>query len=435
MTLPRGWRARKTAIATAIVAALMVSSADAATFTVGNATDDPGDCSAPATCSLRQAIVDANAAAGDDVIEFALPAPSVISLANGPLEPDSTDELAISGPGAESLTVRATPASPTPVFVIDGPTSLSGFTIRDGVGAPFLGGGIQAPADVALDRMVLAANTVDAGGGGSGAAIVSYGVLEIRNSLLHGNRVTNANTAESAGAIVNLGFASIVNSTLTDNHVEGSETDVAGAIINLGLAIVNNTTITGNSGQNGTGGIFGVEPDVPREHDPRGEHGRRVGRLRRRRRLAGLQPHRYAGRLLLLAVDGRSGRAPRDDQPAAARPREQRRADADARPDARQPGARRRQSRRAKRRDAARPAGPGPLRDDRPARHGATGRRRLRHRRLRAHPATAAAAPAPATATGGTTAPACASRAAAAPATANLRGPGDRPLQVLRRDG
>src|SRR5262245_5573245 len=69
------------------------------TFTVMN-TNDSG------TGSLRQAILDANAAAGPDVINFdptAFSTPQTIRLLSS--LPDITDDLTINGPTAAGLTI------------------------------------------------------------------------------------------------------------------------------------------------------------------------------------------------------------------------------------------------------------------------------------------------------------------------------------------
>src|SRR6516164_155589 len=69
------------------------------TFTVTN-TGDSGDG------SLRQAILDANAAAGADVINFdaaAFSTPSTIRLLSS--LPDVTDDLTVNGPAAARLTI------------------------------------------------------------------------------------------------------------------------------------------------------------------------------------------------------------------------------------------------------------------------------------------------------------------------------------------
>ena len=236
-------------------------SAHAATFTVDRTTDDTGPCPAPATCSLRQAIESANATAGTDVIEFALPPASVISLTDGPLEvlPDEgTDALAIRGPGAALLTVRPDPlAPPAPIFSlppVGRGVTLSGFTIAGGVGVPATGAAINSGAKLVLDRMRISDNTVDAEDFGAGGGIVVGGDTTIRSSTFDANTVTNSGFAQSGGAIVNFGRLHVVNSTFSGNHVTGA--GPAGAIWNTEELSVVGTTISGNSVVAGGGGIL-----------------------------------------------------------------------------------------------------------------------------------------------------------------------------------
>lgn len=83
--------------------------AQAAALTV----TDPGDAGAG---TLRQAILDANAAAGPDVISFALPGVAPFAIALATALPDITDSVTITGPGRANLTID----SPATVFAIVG---------------------------------------------------------------------------------------------------------------------------------------------------------------------------------------------------------------------------------------------------------------------------------------------------------------------------
>jgi LPXTG-motif cell wall-anchored protein len=78
--------------------ALTAAPAHAATFTVTNTASSGAG-------SFAQAITDANTAAGPDVIEFALPDPTVIDLTID--LPDVTGVVSIEGPGSAALTVDA----------------------------------------------------------------------------------------------------------------------------------------------------------------------------------------------------------------------------------------------------------------------------------------------------------------------------------------
>src|SRR5947209_5196210 len=90
----------QTAVATGAVtlglAALAAPSAAAATFTVTNLNDSGAG-------SLRQAVLDANGAAGADVITFQSGLSGTITLATGELS--LYDSVDIQGPGAAAITI------------------------------------------------------------------------------------------------------------------------------------------------------------------------------------------------------------------------------------------------------------------------------------------------------------------------------------------
>lgn len=95
-TTTRARRTIRTALVAGVVTALLApaSPARAATFTVTNNNDTgPG--------SLRQAVADANAAAGPDTIDFAVT--GTITL--GSSLPPVTQALTITGPGSANLTI------------------------------------------------------------------------------------------------------------------------------------------------------------------------------------------------------------------------------------------------------------------------------------------------------------------------------------------
>lgn len=102
-----------------------------------------------AQCTLRAALRVTNLTAGDDTITFNIPATDpgcdattgkcVINLTQA--LPDIVDGVAISGPGADKLTVRRNAGTEFPVFKVlaAGTVSFSGLTISNGAG-----GGISA---------------------------------------------------------------------------------------------------------------------------------------------------------------------------------------------------------------------------------------------------------------------------------------------------
>ena len=234
-----------------------------------------------AGCSLRGAIGTANSHAGEDGIEFNLPAGSVINL-TGAL-PDIIESVSITGPGADKLTVRHDTGGSYRIFTVttSGTVTFSGLTISNGEFFSGSGGGIQnaSTGTVNVINCMLNRNVAGIGGGidnsgtanvtnstisGSeadlGAAIHNSGTLNLISSTLNGNTAF----AESAagGGISNSGIANLTNSTLYENGAVGNSdpgsTGHGGGIINGGTLTVTNCTVSGNSAQN-TGG--GVESD------------------------------------------------------------------------------------------------------------------------------------------------------------------------------
>ena len=197
--------------------------------------------------SLRQAILDANALAGSDIISFSVT--GTITLTTGQLI--IADNLTISGPGASQLTVSAGGSSR--VFVVNGGTtvSMSGITIADGAIADF-GAGIISSGTLTLDRCVVTRN--NATGFVSGGGIFSTGTMSITNSLITGN------TCDFGAGLAQYipGTATISNTTITGNtgNTGGAGIGVLsgfnGAQVNLTNCTVTNNTFPGGAG----GGIY-----------------------------------------------------------------------------------------------------------------------------------------------------------------------------------
>lgn len=213
---------RNTALMLGLALAL-ASTVQAATFTVSN-TDDFGPG------SLRQAIEDANAAAGADVIDFQIPTlPDAIVLISGELL--VTGSVDIQGPGAANLVVTGNTSSR--VFNIDNGSALidvtiSGLTIAGG--SAIVGAGIfNNGENLVLDSAVITGNSATTDGGGLWA--IGSG-LTIRNCRFSGN------TADRDGGGI---------------YTE----DLSGPLL------VEDTTLSGNlAGRNGGGALF-LSPDRP----------------------------------------------------------------------------------------------------------------------------------------------------------------------------
>lgn len=225
----------------ALVASILVrpiNTATAATFTVLNVNDG-------GTGSLRQAILDANSAAGPDTIVFQAAVIGTISLAT-PL-PVVSDELEILGPGAAVLTVSGSNA--VRVFDIDaGATaSISGLTVADGRGDD--GGGIRNNGTLEVTNATLSHNSAGSGSLDYGGGIFNAGTLTLANSTL-----SNNSAGGRGGGVANSGTASITGSTFLDNIAFQG-----GGISNEGNAvIIVNSTLSNNSSTLHGGGLFSV---------------------------------------------------------------------------------------------------------------------------------------------------------------------------------
>lgn len=241
----------------------------AATFTVNSLADTPdaapgnGICAdAGGLCTLRAALQEANALAGDDTINFSVT--GTINL-TGAL-PTITSNINMNGPGSASLTVRRDTGGDYRIFFTDNRiVSISGMTITNGKapdatpgsgqpGGP--GGGIrQAGGELTLNDVIITANrtgngaTINnnntAGWGGSGGGIEGSGVLTITNSQITNNIAGNGATGFSGGSGGFGGGLIFGGSTLTMTNVDvtGNRTGDAGISTSGGLG--------GNGGEGG----------------------------------------------------------------------------------------------------------------------------------------------------------------------------------------
>ena len=191
-------------IAVAFVALGLVTGTrrvSAATFTVTNTGDNGGVNPAPGagTGTLRQAIVDANAAAGADTINFAAGVTGTVTLSSA--LPQITESVTISGPGADVLTVSGN--SLFQVFNIagGGAVSISGLTISNGNSRS--GIGIYNAGMLMVTNSTLSGN---AGAGSFGGGIYNVGTLTLTNSTLSGNPVFQGGTkSNNQGATLTSG--------------------------------------------------------------------------------------------------------------------------------------------------------------------------------------------------------------------------------------
>ncbi len=252
----------------------------AATFQVTNLNDAGAG-------SLRDAIAQANGAAGADVVTFQAGLTGTIPLTTGQLK--ITDSLTITGPGPAMLSVSGTNASRV-FYVYAGASTLdvtiSGLTVTGG--SANIGAGIlDRDENLTLDNVTIRGNAATGDGGGLWADGFNMS-LTVRNSTLSGNTsgddgggvyiedtggtftfqntVVTGNTASGNGGGVYLYDPD--HDILIDNcTVSGNTAGVRGGGVYIysldgGVVTMQSTTISGNSAASG-GGFSFYKPDLP----------------------------------------------------------------------------------------------------------------------------------------------------------------------------
>lgn len=225
---------------------------NAATFTVTNNLNT-------GVGSLRQAVTDANAAAGSDTIVFdsvVFSTPQTIALASAiTLNPATGDSLTIIGPGVNLLTVDGNDGVSTNVRIFtvsSGDTvSISGMTLTNGGDSAINNAGLSTVSDIAFVN-----NTA-----GFGGAIYTNGAsLSITNCTFSGNTATSGSaTGQGGGAIHQNNAAAtttIIGSTFSNNGEIGGSGG-GGAIRNRGgIMNISGSTFSGNTAVDGGGAII-----------------------------------------------------------------------------------------------------------------------------------------------------------------------------------
>lgn len=192
---------------------------------------DPND----GVLSLREAVLQANATNGAD--QIVLPA-GTYSLSQGSLLVEGP--LTLNGSGAASTVIDGSlNGSGRILSASNGSTTLSGLTIRNG-----LGGGISnVGAKLTVTDCLFSGNSADSGG----AIYSTYdGDLTIRNSRFLSNTAVGA-----GGAVVAYGGSSVSGCTFTGNRAE-----VGGALYQV--QAVSGSTFSDNSANVGGAMVVGV---------------------------------------------------------------------------------------------------------------------------------------------------------------------------------
>lgn len=247
-------------------------SSSAATFTVNTVNDGNDNIAGNGTCAsgfvspvctLRAAVQEANALAGDDTIVFA-PALANQTIRLSSLIGNDLDigsNILIDATGVNGITVagESVVALASRIFQIQANTmvTMNNFKIAEGrllVGVLGGGGGIFATgSNLTLNNMTVEDNSVLVTGNGGGI-YVAGGTLTLNDSVVDDNSVTIATSGgggifATLGAVVNINRSRISNnSALVDG---GGILNTAGSVLN-----VNNSRISNNVALVDGGGVL-----------------------------------------------------------------------------------------------------------------------------------------------------------------------------------
>ena len=222
--------------ALALVLSLGAVPARAASFVVSNLADSGAG-------SLRQAIIDANAAAGADTISFSVSGTITLTAAL-----DIQDALVIDGTG-QSVTISGGNAVTVMTTLYGSPTlTLNSLTITNGRDSGYGAGGVATGNGGSLNVANCVFSGNSSGFGSDTGAMRALGPLTVTNSRFTGN------SGISASAIYSLSTTTITNSTFETNVGPGGAVTVNGNATTT--LTVTGSTFTGNGATNTAGGAI-----------------------------------------------------------------------------------------------------------------------------------------------------------------------------------
>jgi CSLREA domain-containing protein len=244
---------------------------------------DTNDGTCDADCSLREAIIAANALAGPDTINFDITGAGPHTIPLDSVLPALSQSVNITNASGESITISGEgTGDPYRIFAISsGQTvTISNLTMTNGAttGAAFpdsIGGGILNEGTLTLTSCTVSNNRAAAFGGGGIYNLGATAVLNVTSSTVTGNHALGSSSG--GGIYNNAGTVNVTNSTISGNDASseggglkndtGSMTvtnsTVSGNTANFGAGIINyntltltNSTISGNNADSDGGGIY-----------------------------------------------------------------------------------------------------------------------------------------------------------------------------------
>ncbi len=258
------------ALASALALLLLPAIAQANTYSV-NDTGDSGDGTCDATCTLRDAVLTANANPGDDVVQLA---PGTYKL-DGQLEIDTGGKVTITSSGTRDNTFIDAQGNDRVLEVLSGANGeVDNVTLRNGLGGEGGAVFVDDTATFTTNNALLSTNEAQDEDGG---AIYNDGTVNLNNTLLERNSAPDGygGAIYNDGGTVNLTDSSITGSYLDDgygggiyndggtvtllrSHVDSNFADANGGGIynDSGTLTLNQSTVNSNYSEDDGGGIY-----------------------------------------------------------------------------------------------------------------------------------------------------------------------------------
>ncbi len=265
-----------------VLAALTLTACEPAELVVTK-TADTNDGRCDQDCSLREAVLAANARPGRDLVRvpagtYRLTRAGIGEDAGATGDLDVTDDLVLQGRSASTTVIDGLAPSPGNVRVLDvraGTVSVRDVTLQHGRAEEGGGDGGAVRNRAALELVDVVVQDSSAEDSGGGIDSVPSGGGEVSLTLIRTTVAGNTNTEEGSG-IRSGGRLVLIDSTVRDNHnndgygggiqvlgtgeildsrIEGNTNLCGGGLYNLGDLVVRRTAIVENTGTNGPAGI------------------------------------------------------------------------------------------------------------------------------------------------------------------------------------
>ncbi len=233
-------------------AASIAPAAPQTLYTVNGFTDNTTACSGVSCPSLRSAILQANAHAGDDDISLpagtytlALPGTNEDAGSTGDLDVTANENLTIHGSGA-TVTIIDGGNLDRVLEVISGTLTIEDVTIRNASGVGIYN---RSSGSLTLNHVLLINNN-------------GIGLL---NNASTTTIMDSAIAANSAGGVSNLGASATlnINNSTVSGNLNGGGISSSGVLVNLrNVTVLSNTITSGGGGINLTNGALLIQNSI-----------------------------------------------------------------------------------------------------------------------------------------------------------------------------